>query len=48
MKEVSQMAKKYYPYKMATKMFIRPLGLNRAVESAFATVVSPAFKILGI
>jgi len=41
-------AKKYYPYKMATKMFMRPLGLNSMLENMIATTISPAFKILGI
>ncbi|QDF29471.1 ferritin-like domain-containing protein [Halarcobacter anaerophilus] len=46
--QTKQFAKKYYPYKMATKMFIRPLGLHKSMESAIATIISPAFKILGI
>lgn len=46
--QTKQFAKMYYPYKMATKMFIRPLGLHKSMESAVATIVSPAFKILGI
>ena len=41
-------AKQYYPYKMAAKMFIRPLGLNKAMEKSIAVIVTPAFKILGI
>ncbi len=48
MQQTSQFAKKYYPYKMATKMFLRPLGLHNGLESIVATTVSPAFKILGI
>jgi len=48
MKQTSNFAKKYYPYKMATKMFIRPLGLNSNVENVIASTVTPAFKILGI
>jgi hypothetical protein len=33
---------------MATKMFMRPLGLNSMVENAIASTISPAFRILGI
>jgi len=43
-----EFAKKYYPYKMATKMFMRPLGLHSMLESMIASIVSPAFKILKI
>ncbi len=47
-KTVKKFAKKYYPYNMAIKMFIRPLALNRFVENATAASLQPAFKILGI
>jgi len=47
-KQTGNFAKKYYPYKMATKMFIRPLGLNNNLENVIATTIKPAFKILGI
>jgi len=48
MEETKVIAKKYYPYKMATKMFMRPLGLHSMVENAIVSTVSPAFRILGI
>lgn len=48
MKQTGNFARKYYPYKMATKMFIRPLELNNNFENVIATTVKPAFKILGI
>ncbi len=47
-KTVKRFAKKYYPYNMAIKMFIRPLSLNKFVENATAVSLQPAFKILGI
>lgn len=46
--QTKQFAKKYYPYKMATKMFIRPLNLHKSMENIITTIVSPAFRILGI
>lgn len=48
MKEVQKFAKKYYPYKMAIKMFVRPLGLSKVTENIVATSIQPIFKILGI
>ncbi len=45
---VKKFAKKYYPYNMAIKMFIRPLSLNKFIENATAASLQPAFKILGI
>ncbi len=48
LQQLSQVAKKHYPYKMATKMFIRPLDLHDSFERIVAMTVSPAFKILGI
>lgn len=48
MRQTGTFAKKYYPYKMAAKMFIRPLGLNDNFENVIATTAKPAFKILGI
>jgi rubrerythrin len=41
-------AKQYYPYKMAAKMFIRPLGLNKGMENTVIAIAAPAFRILGI
>jgi rubrerythrin len=46
--QTKQLAKKYYPYKMAAKMFIRPLDLHKSMENAVATISAPAFRILGI
>ncbi len=48
MKEVQKFAKKYYPYKMAIKMFMRPLGLSKFTETIVANSISPIFKVLGI
>jgi hypothetical protein len=48
LENIKKLAKKHYPYKMATKMFMRPLGLNSMIESAIASTISPAFRILGI
>ncbi|WP_457605539.1 ferritin-like domain-containing protein [Nitratifractor sp.] len=46
--EVQGFAKKYYPYKMAIKMFMRPLGINQHAENIIASTLQPAFRILGI
>ncbi len=47
-KEVSRFAKQYYPYNMAIKMLLRPLKLNKAVETISVPVIKGALKILGI
>ncbi len=41
-------AKSFYPYKMAVKMLMHPLHLNRHVESATASTIQGALKLLGI
>ncbi len=48
MKDVKEFAKKYYPYKMAIKMFIRPLGLSKFSENIISNTITPIFKVLGI
>jgi rubrerythrin len=48
LEKVSAMAKKHYPYKQASRMFIRPLGLHPSMERLIAGTVAPAFKMLGI
>ena len=46
--EIRALAKKHYPYKMAVKMLMHPLNLHRHLESATASTVQGALKILGI
>ncbi len=46
--KVRKFAKKYYPYKMAIKMLLRPLQLNRTVESVSVPVIQGALKVIGI
>ncbi|WP_353662838.1 ferritin-like domain-containing protein [Hydrogenimonas sp. SS33] len=41
-------AKQYYPYKMAVKMLMYPLHLNKHVENATASTIQGALKVLGI
>ncbi len=41
-------AKTFYPYKMAVKMLMHPLNLHRHIESATASTLQGALKILGI
>ena len=48
LKEVQKFAKKYYPYKMAIKMFIRPLELSKFTENMVASTIWPIFRVLGI
>jgi len=46
--KTKEFAKKYYPYKMAVKMLMHPLHLNRHIENATASSIKGALKILGI
>ncbi len=46
--KVRKFAKKYYPYKMAIKMLLRPLQLHRTVESVSVPVIQGALKVIGI
>ena len=47
-REVRHFAKRYYPYKMAVKMLMHPLKLNRHIQSATASTIQGALKVLGI
>ena len=47
-KELNILAKEHYPYNMAIKMSMSPLGLNKALETTMIPVVRGAMKVLGI
>ena len=47
-KEAKRFAHRYYPYKMATKMLMHPLGLHRHIENATAATMEKALHVLGI
>jgi len=46
--ELNQLAKKHYPYSMAIKMVMQPLGLNKAIEATAVPMIRGAMKVLGI
>ena len=47
-KRARSFAKEFYPYKMAIKMLLRPLHLNKTVEKVTIPVVQGALKLIGI
>ena len=47
-KNLKQLAKNYYPYKMAVKMLMYPLKLNRYVENVTASTLKGALRVFGI
>ncbi len=47
-KDIKNLAKKYYPYKMAVKMLMYPLHLNKYVENVTSSTIQSALKVFGI
>jgi hypothetical protein len=47
-KQIGTFAKAHYPYNMAIKMTIHPLGLHKTVETTVTPVIRGALKIFGI
>ncbi len=46
--KTKEFAKRFYPYKMAVKMLMHPLHLNRHIQNATASTIQGALKLLGI